>query len=424
MLMGQVERDAPKDLLVPREGRLIPISRPSAINAVGTTPIQVRGGGLPSPGTQTLISGSGHGIRVLSRSHTTDSEESLDFFGVAHKGSALKVSRGSNLSVSGANIHMRGCAPSGSGKAKPVAPIKRFTVLQDNTPAFHCGRLRSGGDRVHSSHTDPNTKVSRCKRSLYTPGLRKEHPGQASGSGRLSHPVSSSETANTSPGVPAFPGTPLSACYPGGNGRFGHDHPPTIAAPPDQRTETAKCNQAASSRAPSHLAFPVPKAQDAARFSAATSGPTAAQNPAETDSTSSNLTSQDLHHTSSGLVSRLAHAFVSKVPFLRTTPCATPLDGATQQEIATEKGTIPSGFPIPKGRYPGQFSNFGSGSIAAPHAAGEPMTGNDQHVPDPRAKDAGHLLTPATQNLHTSHDESAGDNPRPDFFGTPGKSKN
>ena len=38
MLMGQVERDAPKDLLVPREGRLIPISRPSAINAVGTTP--------------------------------------------------------------------------------------------------------------------------------------------------------------------------------------------------------------------------------------------------------------------------------------------------------------------------------------------------------------------------------------------------
>ena len=36
-------------------------------------------GGLPSPGTQTLISGSGHGIRVLSRSHTTDSEESLDF---------------------------------------------------------------------------------------------------------------------------------------------------------------------------------------------------------------------------------------------------------------------------------------------------------------------------------------------------------
>ena len=44
MLMGQVERDAPKDLLVPREGRLIPISRPSAINAVGATPNQVRGG--------------------------------------------------------------------------------------------------------------------------------------------------------------------------------------------------------------------------------------------------------------------------------------------------------------------------------------------------------------------------------------------
>ena len=239
-------------------------------------------GGLPSPGTQTLISGSGHGIRVLSRSHTTDSEESLDFFGVAHKGSALKVSRGSNLSVSGANIHMRGCAPSGSGKAKPVAPIKRFTVLQDNTPAFHCGRLRSGGDRVHSSHTDPNTKVSRCKRSLYTPGLRKEHPGQASGTGRLSQPTPSG-SASASPGVPALPGTPIItfAC-PGENGRFGHDHSPARAVPPDQRVPTEKITTdgaAEQQRAPSHLAFPHPKAQNAARSAAVTPGQSSGQRP-------------------------------------------------------------------------------------------------------------------------------------------------
>ena len=378
-------------------------------------------GGLPSPGTQTLISGSGHGIRVLSRSHTTDSEESLDFFGVAHKGSALKVSRGSNLSVSGANIHMRGCAPSGSGKAKPVAPIKRFTVLQDNTPAFHCGRLRSGGDRVHSSHTDPNTKVSRCKRSLYTPGLRKEHPGQASGSGRLSHPTPSG-TANASPGVPALPGTPIMKCFadPGGNGRFGLDHPPA-AVPPVQRSTIEKITidgAAEQQRAPSHLAFHLPKAQNAARSAAATPGLITAQNPAETDTTSSNLTSQNLHQTQSGLITRLAHAFVSKVPFMRASPCTTPPEvsaGETTGEITSEKGTTPSGFTIPKGRYPGQFLNFGPGLTAASTAAGEPTTGNDQHVPDPRAKDAGNPLSSATQNLHTSHDESAGDNPRPDF---------
>ena len=38
MLMGHVERDAPKDLLLPRKGRLILLSRPFAINAAGSTP--------------------------------------------------------------------------------------------------------------------------------------------------------------------------------------------------------------------------------------------------------------------------------------------------------------------------------------------------------------------------------------------------
>ena len=109
---------------------------------------------------------------------------------------------------------------------------------------------------------------------------------------------------------------------------------------------------------------------------------------------------------------------MSNIPLLRTSPCTTPPEVAasgTTEAIASEKGTIPSGFPIPKGRYPGQFLNFGPGLTAASTAAGEPTTGNDQHVPDPRAKDAGNPLASATQNLHTSHDESAGDNPRPDF---------
>ena len=74
-----------------------------------------------------------------------------------------------------------------------------------------------------------------------------------------------------------------------------------------------------------------------------------------------------------------------------------------------------SGIPISKGQDPGQFSNFGLGSIAASYVAGEPTTGNDQHVSDSRTKDAGNPLPSATQNLHTSHDESAGDNLRPDF---------
>ena len=200
---------------------------------------------------------------------------------------------------------MRGCAPSGSGKAKPVAPIKRFIVLQDNTPAFHCGRLRNGGDRVHSPHTDPNTKVSRCKRSLYTPGLRKEHPGQASGTGRLSQPTPSG-SASASPGVPALPGTPIItfAC-PGENGRFGLDHPPA-AVPPVQRSTIKKITidgAAEQQRAPSHLAFPLPKAQNTARSAAVTPGLITAQNPAAIDAASSNLTLQILLQTQSETVS-------------------------------------------------------------------------------------------------------------------------
>ena len=44
MLVGQAELHALEQLLRPREGRLILLSRPSAINAVGATPNQVRGG--------------------------------------------------------------------------------------------------------------------------------------------------------------------------------------------------------------------------------------------------------------------------------------------------------------------------------------------------------------------------------------------
>ena len=88
-------------------------------------------------------------------------------------------------------------------------------------------------------------------------------------------------------------------------------------------------------------------------------------------------------------------------------------------EIASEKGTTPSGIPISKGQDPGQFSKFGLGSTAASHAAREPTTGNDQHAPNPRAKDAGDSLSSAAQNLHPSNDESAGDNVGPDFSVTP-----
>ena len=53
-------------------------------------------GGPPGPGSYTLISGSGHGIRALSRNLTAELE-SLEFCSVAHKGQDFKVSRGSNL---------------------------------------------------------------------------------------------------------------------------------------------------------------------------------------------------------------------------------------------------------------------------------------------------------------------------------------
>ena len=196
-------------------------------------------------------------------------------------------------------------------------------MLQENAPGFQCGRLRTGVEHRQPSPMHTQTQRPRCEQSLYRPGLRKEHPGQASGADRLNRPVSSG-SANTSPGVPAFPGTPIiTFSCPGENGQFGHDHPPARAVPPDQRRLNEECDEAASSRAPSHLAFHPPKAQDAARFAAATSGPTAAPNLTETDE-SSNLTPQSLQQARPGLVTRLAKAVVSNIPFMRTTPCTTP----------------------------------------------------------------------------------------------------
>ena len=95
--------------------------------------------------------------------------ETREFFGVAHKGSALKVSRGLNFTFQGDDIcHERGVpttrytqatiiGTSGSGKAQPVSPIKRVMVLQTETSAFHCGRLRNGGEHEHSSLMQSNT---------------------------------------------------------------------------------------------------------------------------------------------------------------------------------------------------------------------------------------------------------------------------
>ena len=183
-----------KQLLKPRDGRLILISRPSAINAVGTTPDQVWGG-LPSPGFHTLLSGSGHGIRALSRSLTADSEEELDFCGVAHKGSALKVSRGPNFCFSGDSIGHERRVPtsstgqpvpwytratniglSGSGIAQPVSPQKRFTVLQADTPGFQCGRVHTGVEHRQPSPMHSHTQRPRCKQSLYRPEVTQGAP--------------------------------------------------------------------------------------------------------------------------------------------------------------------------------------------------------------------------------------------------------
>ena len=387
-------------------------------------------GGLPSPGSYKPFSGSGHGIRALSRNHTADLE-SLEFSGVAHKGRDFKVSRGSNLSVSGDNIcHERGVptgslrytqatsGTSGSGIAKPVSPIKHFMVLQAQTPEFRYARSHSGGDRVHSSHTETHTQMPRCERSLYRPEVGTDHPGQASGAGPSLNQPASSGTANAYPGVPAHPGTPIT--NPGKNltGRFGPDHGPPRPNPPDQRAPNEEYDDAAAPRAPSLLAFPLPKAQNAARLAAVTPGPITASMTASTDATSSNFTPQSLHQTAPGLVTRLAKAVVSDIPFMRTTPCTTPPGEAASEnceETAREKGTTPSGIPVSEGRYPGQICNFGPGSTAASDAAREPTIGNVQHVPDPRANSAAKSLASAAQILHDGPVRQTSDDGRLDF---------
>ena len=189
--------------------------------------------------------------------------ETSEFFGVAHKGSALKGSRGLTF-VSGDNIHEEVYTdtgpPSGSGIAKPVSPSKHFMVLQAQTPEFRCARSHSGGDHGHSSVMATNTKSPRCKRSAYTPEVGPDHPGCASGAAPSLKQPDSSGSANASPGIPAHPGTPI--LNPGENftGRFGPDHPPA-PTPPDQRVPTEdNIDGAADPRAPSLLArLPFPK---------------------------------------------------------------------------------------------------------------------------------------------------------------------
>ena len=291
-------------------------------------------------------------------------------------------------------------------------------LLQENTPGFQCGRLRTGVEHRQPSPMHTQTQRPRCEQSLYRPGLRKEHPGQTSGADRLNRPVSSSESANTSPGVPADPGTPL--ITPGENitSQFGSQVPPARAVPPDQRAATEEYDEAAASRAPSLLAFPLPKAGNAARLAAVTPGPITASMAASTDATSTKFTPQSLHQTAPGLVTRLAKAVVSNIPFMRTTPCTTPPGEAAAEnceETAREKGTTPSGIPVSEGRYPGQISNFGPGSTAASDAAREPTIGNVQHVPDPRANSAAKSLASAAQILHDGPVRQTSDNGRLDF---------
>ena len=108
----------------------------------------------------------------------------------------------------------------------------------------------------------------RLRSVAYTP--EASCPGRASGAGPGLNESESSGAANAYPGVPAHPGTPIS--NPGENftGRFGLDGPPKLN-PPDQRVSTGEYDDAAESRAPSLLApIPVPKAENAARFSAGT----------------------------------------------------------------------------------------------------------------------------------------------------------
>ena len=107
--------------------------------------------------------------------------ETRECFGVAHKGSALKVSRGLNFTFQGDDIcHERGVPTtrytqatiigiSGSGIAQPASPIKRVMRLQAQTPGFHCPRTGSGGGHGHSTVVHSNTQTPQC--SVYAGGL-------------------------------------------------------------------------------------------------------------------------------------------------------------------------------------------------------------------------------------------------------------
>ena len=187
--------------------------------------------------------------------------------------------------------------PSGSGKAQPVSPEKHFTVLQDKTPGFQCGRSHTGVEHRQPSPMHTNTKTPRCERSLYTPEVGTDHPGQASGAGPSLNQPESSGTANAYPGAPALPGTPLDNPRGKLTSRFGSQVPPA-PNPPDQRVPTEEHDGVAQLRAPSLLAFPVPKAGNAARLAAVTPGLITAPTPAENDATSPNFTSQSVQNNS------------------------------------------------------------------------------------------------------------------------------
>ena len=83
--------------------------------------------------------------------------ETREFFGVAHKGSALKVSRGLNFTFQGDDI------------CQPASPTKRVMRLQAQTPGFHCPRTGSGGGHGHSTVVHSNTQTPQC--SVYAGGL-------------------------------------------------------------------------------------------------------------------------------------------------------------------------------------------------------------------------------------------------------------
>ena len=168
-------------------------------------------GGLPRPGSHRplVVHATALGLRPEA---IPPNPETSEFFGVAHKGSALKGSRGLTF-VSGDNIHEEVYTdtgpPSGSGIAKPVSPSKHFMVLQAQTPEFRCARSHSGGDHGHSSVMATNTKSPRCKRSAYTPEVGPDHPGCASGVAPSLKQPDSSGSANASPGILAHPGTQI-----------------------------------------------------------------------------------------------------------------------------------------------------------------------------------------------------------------------